>query len=139
MRILKTGISDINFKNIDNSKVDLANKIIKMISPLLDDVYFCKDKKIKSLKDKLEEKNILVTTEKNNLEKLVFNHNQQKKVNKLLERLSRIISFGFANSGSYRHETIVLLKVIDTLSNEKLDYHLSETIKTINKKFSVSL
>jgi len=139
MKILDTNIPDIDFENIDKSKLDLANKIIKIIYPLLDDIYSDKLNKVLSLKKKFKKETLEVTEEKNNLEKLVSDYNKQKKIGKLLERLSRIISSGLANSGSYRHETIVLLKVIGTLSNDKLDYHLSETIKTINKRFSVSL
>lgn len=139
MKIVSTGIPDVYVDNIDKSKLDLANKIIKIIYPLLDDIYSEKQNNAISLKREFERKTFQVSNEKDNLEKLVINYNQQKKINKLLERLSILVSSGIANSGSYRHETVVLLKVIDTLSNDKLDYHLSETIKTINKRFSVSL
>lgn len=139
MRILDTGVPDVDVKNIDESKLELSNKIIKMVYPLLDELYSDRQKKISNLKEELEKKTIRVTKEKNDLEQLVINHNKQQKINKLLERISRIISSGLANSGSYRHETIILLRVIDTLSNDKLNYHLSETIKTINKRFSVSI
>jgi len=139
MKVISTGIPDVDVDNIDQSKLNLANKIIKIIYPLLDDVYSEKRNNVISLKKEFEHKTFQVSNEKDNLEKLVINYNRQKKINKLLERLSRIVSSGIANSGSYRHETVVLLKVIDTLSNDKLDYHLSETIKTINKRFSVSL
>jgi len=139
VKIVSTGIPDVYVDNIDKSKLDLANKIIKIIYPLLDDIYSEKQNNAISLKREFERKTFQVSNEKDNLEKLVINYNQQKKINKLLERLSILVSSGIANSGSYRHETVVLLKVIDTLSNDKLDYHLSETIKTINKRFSVSL
>jgi len=139
MILINTGIHDIDCENIDKSKVDLSNKIIKTISPLLDDLRLSKLEEYDFSKAELLRKSKKIKLEKKELDNMLNNYKKQKKINKLLERISKIIYAGLANSGSYRHEMIILLKVVDTLSDNKLNYHLSETIKMINKRFSVLL
>lgn len=137
MKLINTGIHDINFKDIDQSKINLSNKIIENIFPLLKDIKSSKLEESESLKFELSRKTKKIQKEKNELEGMLFNYRRHKKIKKLLERISKIVKSGLTNSGSYRHETIILLKVIDTLSEDQLNYHLSETLKTINKRFSV--
>lgn len=137
MRIIETGICDIEFENIDKSKINLSNKIIKNVFPLIEDIKYSKSENLNSLKYELDRKTKKVKSEKDELDKLMLRYQKQKKVKKLLERISKIINAGLTDSGSYRREITILLKVIDTLSNDKLDYHLSETLKTINKRFGI--
>jgi hypothetical protein len=63
-------------------------------------------------------------------------YNQKKKVSKLLTRLEKLVDSGLVYDGHLKSETIVLLKIIDKLSDEKLNHHLSETLKIIGKRFS---
>lgn len=137
MKIIDTKIHDIDYENIDKSKVNLSDKIIKSISPLLDNLRLSKLEECDFSKAELLRKSKKIKLEKNELNYMLNIYKKQKKINKLLERISKIIYAGLANSGSYRHEIVILLKVIDTLSDDKLNYHLSETIKVINKRFSV--
>lgn len=139
MKITSTGTHNIDIENIDRSKIDLSNKIMKAVFPLLDDLSSSKLNELNSLKSELNKKTKKIKNEKLELQDMVKKYQRQKKVKKLLERISKIVLAGLANSGSYRHETIILLKVIGTLSDDKLNYHLSETLKTINKRFSVLL
>ena len=139
MKIINTGIHDTNFKDINKSKLNLSNKIIENIFPLLEDIRSSKLEELETLKFELSRKAKKIKEDKNELETMVSKYRKQKKVKKLLERLSKIVNAGLASSGSYRHEISVLLKVIDTLSEDQLNYHLSETLKTINKRFSVLL
>ena len=63
-------------------------------------------------------------------------YQQKKKVSKLLTRLEKLVDSGLVYDGHLKSETIVLLKIIDKLSDDKLDYHLTETLKIIGKRFS---
>jgi len=139
MRMISTKIHDINFENINKSKLNLSNKIIENIFPLLEDIRSLKLEESELLKCELVQKTKKIKKEKNELESMMAKYRKQKKMKKLLERISKIVNVGLVNSGSYRHEIIILLKVIDTLSEDKLNYHLSETLKTINKRFNVLL
>jgi len=60
----------------------------------------------------------------------------KKKVKKILDKVSRLISAGLGYDSKFRNEIIVLLKVIDNLSDEKLDFHLNDISTLINKRFS---
>jgi len=42
---------------------------------------------------------------------------------------------GIVNEGQTKQETIILLKIIDKLSTDKLNFHLKETMNTISKRF----
>jgi uncharacterized protein YicC (UPF0701 family) len=136
MKIVETDISDIVVENIDESKIVLAEKIMKNVYPLFDEIYNSQIEETKDLKDILKSKKSQVFESKEKLERLMQKYNKGKKVMKLLTRISKLVSSGLVYDSSLKHETIILLKVADKLSEDKLNYHLSETMKTISKRFA---
>lgn len=135
MNIIETTIADINVENIDVTKVKLANKIIQNISPLFDEVYINNVDRINNLTIELQEKKKEVLKDKDELELLLKIYKRKQKVKKLLERVDKLVSSGLVD-GHSKNETIVLLKVIDRLPDDKLDYHLKNTMNIIQKRFS---
>lgn len=136
MIIEETKIPDVTEYNIDQSKIILADNIISNVYPLFDDVYndYLKSaKKIKENSKQLKEK---VKDNKENLELLMNELNRVKKVSELLKRIETLISSGLAFDGGLKHETVILLKIINKLDNEKLEMHLKNTVRTITKRFS---
>jgi len=138
MNIIETKIPDVSKENVEDSKIILANNIIKNVYPLFDEVYQEKVGHIKEIKNKLKEKKKQVKEKKNKLEKLMDEYNREKKITKLLTRIEKLIDSGLVYDGSLKTQTVVLLKVIDKLSNDKLDHHLTETLQIIRKRFSRS-
>jgi len=136
MRILQTDIPDVTSSNIEESKVTLANNIIRNVYPLFDDVYTEKTSQIKKLKKLYQDRKGKVLQNKRNLEIMMRKYDQKKKVSKLLIRLEKLVDSGLVYDGHLKSETVVLLKIIDKLADDKLDYHLSETLKIIGKRFS---
>jgi len=136
MNIVETAYPDIVPSNIEASKVELSNKIIKNVYPLFDEVHINKVSESKDLKKELTDKKLQVTEEKEKLEEMLKDYNKKKKVKKLLERLSKLVSSGLVYDNNLKMETIVLLKIINKLSEEKLDEQLSNAMRTINKRFS---
>jgi hypothetical protein len=135
MNIIETNIPDINATNIDQTKVHLANTIIQNVTPLFNDLQ--QEKKV-DFNNKLKEYNRIketVVSNKKTIELLFDNYKRKQKIKKLLERIDKLVSFGLVKEGTVKQETIVLLKVIDKLSNEKLDFHLKDTLNTLNKRF----
>ncbi len=135
MNIIETKIPDINVDNIDQSKVHLAEKIIHNINPLFDDL---QQTKIEEFKFKVNEfkqlkKNVL--SNKTEIESLFKHYKKKQKVKQLLERIDKLVSLGIVNEGQTKQETIILLKIIDKLSTDKLNFHLKETMNTISKRF----
>ena len=138
MNITTTQYPDVTENNIDDSKVILAENIIANVYPLFDDVYTEKVSQIKKLKTIYESRKAKVIKNKENLEIMMRQYDRKKKVSKLLTRLEKLVDSGLVYDGHLKSETIVLLKIIDKLSDEKLTYHLSETLKIIGKRFSKS-
>lgn len=136
MNIVQTDIPDVSYSNIEESKVILANNIMKNVYPLFDDVYTEKLSQIKKLKKLYNERKDKVLQNRSNLETMMAKYDQKKKVSKLLLRLEKLVDSGLVYDGHLKSETIVLLKIIDKLPDDKLDYHLTETLKIIGKRFS---
>jgi HD-GYP domain-containing protein (c-di-GMP phosphodiesterase class II) len=136
MKIIETEYPDITESNIDESKIILANNIIKNVYPLFDEVYGQKLSEESKLKKTILKRKQIVEDNKKNLEIMMKQYDRKKKVAKLLSRLEKLVDSGLVYGGHLKAETIVLLKIIDKLPDEKLDYHLAETLKTIGKRFS---
>jgi hypothetical protein len=136
MKIEETQLPDVSIKNLEESKVILAENIIKNVYPLFDDVYIQKLEEIKKLEQVLEGKKLTVKTEKEQLERLLGSYNKKIKITNLLGRLQKLVESGLVYDGTLRNDTVLLLKVIDKLSEEKVDYHIKQTIKLISTRFT---
>ena len=135
MNIVETNIPDVDVYNISKSKVELANGIIQGIYPLFDEIYSEKVNDLDSLRQMLSNKRLKIKDKKEEIETLYEVYKRKGKIKKLLNRISKLSKSGLMYDGSLKSETLMLLKVIESLNNEKLDFHLSETMKTIKKRF----
>ena len=138
MKIIQTKIPDVTKESIDHSKVVLADNIIQNVYPLFDEVYQGKVGHINEMKKTLKEKKEIVKGKKEKLEQLMSDYNREKKVSKLLTRIEKLVDSGLVYDGTLKSQAIILLKVINKLSNDKLDHHLSETLQVIRKRFARS-
>jgi len=136
MNIVISNIADVVPNRIDESKVELANKIIKGIHPLFNELYAFKKEGLKELREDLRAKKLEVKTNKEELEARLSEYKRKKKVGKLLDRLSKLVSSGLVYQGGMRNETVILLRMVDRLPDDKLDIHLNQTMKTISKRFA---
>ena len=136
MKIIETNIPNVIPENIDQSKQVLANNIIKNVYPLFNEVYSSHVDEIEKSKKELKEIKDQVYSQKNDLQKLLDIYRTKKKVSKLLDRIEKLINSGLVYDGTLKHETTILLKIVTKLSEEKLDYHLKDTLQTISKRFS---
>ena len=136
MILQETTIPDVVSENLDQSKLTLADNVIKNVYPLFDEVQREKKREIKELEKQLQEVKKQVQQRKRVLENLLNDYNRQKKVRKLLNRVERLVNSGLIYDGTLRNNTRILLKVIPKLTDERLDFHLQDVLKTINKRFS---
>jgi len=135
MKIIETQYPDIDKGNIEQAKFALGERIIENISPILDEYYQGKSGELKDRSVEYQGLSKKVQMKKDELEKLMVKMGRMKKIKKLLDKASRLISSGFGYDSSFRNEMIVLLKVLDNLPNDKIDYHLNEITKMINRRF----
>lgn len=136
MIIKETTIPDVSLENIDQAKLILADSIIQNVYPLFDEVFNTRVAELQELQDVLKLKKEIVKEEKSALQEMVNNYNRKKKVAKLLDRIDKMVTSGLVYEGSLKNETTILLKIASKLSDEKLDYHLKSTLRTISKRFS---
>lgn len=138
MIVQQTSIPDIVHENLDQSKLTLANNVIKNVYPLFDEVYREKKEEVKQLEEELQKTKRQVQERKQTLENLIVDYNRQKKVRKLLTRIERLVNSGLVYDGTLTNDIRILLKVAPKLSEDKLNFHLQDVLKTINKRFSKS-
>lgn len=136
MNIIEMKIPDVHKENINQSKVVLADNIIRNIYPLFDEIFSTKVDEVKKLEEVLDKKKTQVLESKTQLENGIKDYKKKQKESKLLDRINKLVSSGLIYDGNLKHEMTILLKIINTLSVEKLDYHLSNTLKIIGKRFS---
>ena len=136
MIIEYTNIPNVIPETIEKSKLVLAENIIQNVYPLFDEVYKSKVDNIERVKNKLKTKKEEVSQQKSDLQGLMYAYKRQKKIAKLLDRIDKLITSGLVYDGALKHETTILLKIVPKLENDKLDYHLRQTLQTINKRFS---
>jgi phage shock protein A len=136
MNIVETSIPDVDLKNIDKSKLQLAEKIVEGVHPLLDDIYNDKVNQLEELKERYKNLRKRIHKAKGELEQLMNEHKRKKKVKKLVERISKLVSTGLVHEGTMRNLVVVLLKIVDNLSNEKLDHQLREITNMVSKRIT---
>lgn len=136
MILEETSIPNVTENNIDEAKMVLADNIIQNVYPLFDEVYTTRVDEIEEIKKETENKKVEVKQNKNQLESLMNEYKRKKKISKLLSRIEKLIAAGLVYDGTIKHETVVLLKILPKLSDDKLDFHLRNTLTTISKRFS---
>jgi hypothetical protein len=136
MNIIETRIPDVHEENINQSKVVLADNIIRNIYPLFDEIFSTKIEYVNKLEEEFEGKKVQVLESKRQLEQGIKDYKKKQKESKLLDRINRLVSSGLIYDGNLKHEMTILLKIVNNLSEEKLDYHLTNTLKIIGKRFS---
>jgi len=136
MNITTTNIPDVTYENINQTKQLMADNIIANVYPLFDEVYQAKKSRIKELQLEIYERKTSLRNQKRTIEELMSQYRRAKKTSNVLDRVDKLVQLGVAYDGATKHETVILLKIIDKLPEEKLDQQLSKTIKMITKRFS---
>jgi len=134
MKIEKTDIVDIDFDKIDIEKVNLINEIIDFVRPLFDELMQNRLEKIREGKKTIKSLKAKFREEKKELIRLRDIHTKKSKVNDLINKIEKIISSPLINDGSLKTEMIILLKSIDKLSEERIDFHIKETSAILKKR-----
>lgn len=135
MNIIETKIPDVTSEEINQSKIILADSIIRDVYPLFDEVYSAKVNELNKLKNQMKNKRLKLKEQKNSIEHRIGEYKKTKKVSKLLEKIERLIEYGITYDGTMKHETVILLKIIDKLPSDKVDFQLRKTSQIINKRF----
>lgn len=136
MNIIETKIPDVSNENINSSKMILANNIIENVYPLFDGVYTEKMDTVGNLKRQIKNGKEALKGQKESMEGMIIEYQRKKKISKILHRIEQLVQSGLIYDGTMKHETVILLKIIDKLPNDKLDQQLAKTMEMVNKRFS---
>lgn len=136
MKITETKIPDVTTNNLDESKQILANNIISNVYPLFNDLHKDKEKAAIDYKHQLSKLKSVLKHEQDSIKVLLVRYSKAKKISKILDRIKAMIESGLTNDGSLRHETVILLKILEKLPTEKLDEQLNKTVLLLNKRFA---
>jgi hypothetical protein len=138
MQIIKTEIPDIIYENINQHKLNLSNRVIEAIFPLFDEMQEEKRNEIIKLTNELKLKKEKLTEQKNKLQKMMKSYNHKKKLKKLSDRIKQLINAGMINSKEIENETILLLRILSSLSEDQINKHLKNFNNLILAKYSKS-
>lgn len=136
MNIVETSIPDVTKTNINETKEIIADSIVQNIYPLFDEFYTAKVSEKNKLQNQLIEVKNILKKEKDNFDRLIIRYKKDKKISQILERVKALISSGLLYDGHLRHETSILLKILDKLPEDKLDQQLNKTVQMLNKRFA---
>jgi len=138
MKMIETAIPDVTETNLDEAKLNLSENIISNVYPLFDDIIESRLQNTDKLEEELKIVRKEVVDKKDELEHLMKEHKRKQKVSKLLHRLEKLIKSGLIYDGSLKNETIVVLKVVDTLDEKRLDMQLEQSLNILSKRFANS-
>jgi hypothetical protein len=136
MNIIETNIPDVTESNISENKEVIADSIIENVYPLFDEVYQAKSAQVFDLKNRIKTGKNQMKKEKETMQQLMTEYKKEKKIAKILERIDKLVKSGLTYDTAMRHETVILLKIIDKLPENKLDHQLAKTMQILNKRFS---
>ena len=135
MRLLVTNIPDVTDTNVIESKMILSENIIRNVYPLFDEVLNEKIQRYQELEGKLLTVRKKVLKKKNSLEHLMSEYKRKQKESKRLARVEKLVQAGLIYDPTLKNEIIILLRIVDKLPEDKLDYHLKKTLNVIHKRF----
>jgi len=136
MNIIETRIPDVTKRNVSTNKRVIADNIIQNVYPLFDEVYQARMEQVVQLRNKIKTSKGNMRSEKETMQQLMVSYKKEKKITKILERIEKLVKSGLTYDSTLKHETVILLKIIDKLPEEKLNQQLSKTIQILNKRFS---
>ena len=134
MKIRELRIPDIKYESLNKSKIELADKIISSFLPIIQPKISDKLKELKNLRESVNNKKKKVTQEKVSLQELQTIIQKKKKINLLLNRIEQLTTIGIDES--LKSEMITVIRKINDLSDEKINFYLEETLRIISRKFS---
>ena len=136
--MIQTTIPDVTETNLNEAKLNLSDNIINNVYPLFDDIIESRLQNTDKLELKLKAIREKVIEKKNEIEYLMAEHKRKQKVSKLLYRLEKLVKSGLIYDGSLKNETIILLKVVHTLDEKRLDMQLEQSLSILSKRFANS-
>jgi hypothetical protein len=140
MIVEETDIFDISVDNIDSSKVEFTNIFIEKIAPTIDLEYKNLSVKLDDLTEKNNQKKSSLLVNKSILEKLSSELKKRRKQERLVNIVYEICNNEkLMNNSEIRSHIKMVLRILDTLTEKKIDSYITNLETTLNKKKKIDL
>jgi hypothetical protein len=134
MKIIETDINDIT-NDINKSKLNISNEMLGYTQLIFNEDYNKEIEEINKLKSSISEKKLKIKEDKIELENLFIEYRKKNKENSFLNKIGKLVFTGLIQE-SMKMEMIVLLKSFNTMSEERINNYLNETIRLLSQKFA---
>jgi len=118
---------------LDINKIKLSNEIINFIKPLVDKKYKDKNLQLENLNSEIKKNKKIIFENKYLLENLYKKYNKNKLVHKLLSLMEKVIDRDIVYEYNLRNEFVIILRVIESLGENKIEYHINDISKLLKK------
>jgi len=132
MKIASSEIVDVLEEDPDRTKVYFAENIVRIMSPILDEYYNEKIERVTSVRQEMKDLKTRAQSKKEDMTGMLSQHKKLTKTAKLLSRIDKIISSGLTY-GSTKRELVIILKILDKLSEEKLEVQMNNMMAILSK------
>jgi hypothetical protein len=132
MKIVSSEIVDVLEEDPDRTKVYFAENIVRIMSPILDEYYNEKIERVTSVRQEMKDLKTRAQSKKEEMTGMLSHHKKLTKTAKLLSRIDKIISSGLTY-GSTKRELVIILKILDKLSEEKLEVQMNNMMAILSK------
>ena len=135
MRLVETENFDIPKRNLKESKVKLAEDIIKHVKPLLHEIYSLKKDDINHHAKQITLKQDQIVKNKVLLQKIIKLLEREKLISTLLNKITVLMNSGFTLEQSVKNDYVIMLKVLPKLDDENIKKHIENVSTLMRKKF----
>ena len=135
MRLVETENFDIPKRNLKESKVKLAEDIIKHVKPLLHEIYSLKKDDINHHAKQITLKQDQIVKNKVLLQKIIKHLEREKLISTLLNKITVLMNSGFTLEQSVKNDYVIMLKVLPKLDDENIKKHIENVSTLMRKKF----
>jgi len=132
MKIASSEIVDVLEEDPDRTKVYFAENIVRIMSPILDEYYNEKIERVTSVRQEMKDLKTRAQSKKEDMTGMLSQHKKLTKTAKLLSRIDKIIQSGLTY-GSTKRELVIILKILDKLSEEKLEVQMNNMMAILSK------
>jgi len=136
MLISNLGIPDSTVKDIDEYKTRFADDIVSAMIPFVNKEVSEKLENLKKLRKNVKRKSNQIILLKKQIDSTRRVLDRKRKVKILLDRASKLVALKALDDDNVKREMTVMLKIIDDLPEEKIDFYVSEMMRIITNKFS---
>jgi hypothetical protein len=135
MKIEELNLPDVTDNNLEESKVLLANSIIKNIYPLFDNIFMDKKNKIEELKTHLVRRENIIKKKKELVQEFASSYEKEKTITQFLSEVENLMNTGMIMDSSVKHQVIVMLKTLDKFSQDKIKSRIIDIKRVLGKRF----